>query len=714
MMYKPERQHSREAQESPSGAPVGARRSQLERGIPPAGDWFSRVSLAVRPKFLLQKELVSRQGLGRLKAPSRASYLLKGYGSFQKSTRRTFLAASAVGGITILLPEFMRAAKAESMMFTILHTNDMHASFIGMGPSTDYTPFSQNDDTTRGGYARLASLIAQRIAARKSQGPVLVLDAGDYSMGSAFSAATRETGGELHLMGKMGYDATTFGNHEFDLGPAGLGSSIGSAVQEGPIPAIIAANTSFSGSDPSLADLQRLSRQGVIRRYKVIERGGLRFGIFGVLGKEAMIYTSGGATSFSDPTTAAIEVVKLLRESEKVDVVIALSHGGVEKGSDGRYVTGEDVQLAKDVPGIDVVISGHSHTELQEAILVNGRTPVVQTGKESNNLGELVMALNGNKLTVASYRLLPIDDSILGDQTIGTAIDHLKTSVSAAAFASRGYSIDQPLAIAPRDLPNTYSDIAAGTLLANLVSDAFRAATKADIGFTANGMMRAGLLRGKTGVVTVYDVFAVAPLGSGVVDPTPGSTLVTGYFTGKDLKSLLEFMLIDSPAHPGEYFPRSSGMRFRYDPTRPMFDVVTAIELGDFDNGYKAIDISGKDERLYSLSCPLMLGPIIVAIPRYTKGKLALVPKKKDGMPLTSKVDALELPRENPGYLLPPPGSTDLESVAKGVGKNATQEIKEWQAIMDYLRSLPVMVNGEYPVIPVDERAAEMRAIKMS
>ncbi len=599
------------------------------------------------------------------------------------------------------------------MKFTILHTNDMHASFIGMAPSADYTPFTLNDDTTRGGYARLASLIAHRSAARQDQGPVLVLDAGDYSMGTAFSAATRETGAELHLMGKMGYDATTLGNHEFDLGPDGLGQSIGAAVKAGRIPAVLAANTSFAGSDPSLVDLQALTRKGVIRRYTVIERGGLRFGIFGVLGKEAMIYTSGGATSFADPTTAATEVVKILREAEKVDVVIALSHGGVERGPDGSFVAGEDVQLARVVPGIDVVISGHSHTELNEAIVVNGRTPVVQTGKESNNLGELVLALDGNTLTVSSYRLLPIDDSILGDRAIGKEIEQLKKSVSAAAFASRGYSLDQPLAIAPRDLPNTFTDIAAGTLLANLVTDSFRFATKADIGFTANGMMRAGLLRGKTGVVTVYDVFAVAPLGSGVVDPTPGSTLVTGYFNAQDLKNLLEFLLIDNPAHPGEYFPRASGMRFRYDLTRPKFDVVTAIELGDLDRGYKPIDISGKDVRLYSLSCPLMLGPIIVAIPRYTQGKLALVPKKKDGTALTSRVEALELPRENPGYLLPPPGTTDLESVARGVGKDAGREIKEWQAIMDHIRRLPVTVKGELPVIPVDERAAEVRAIRM-
>jgi 5'-nucleotidase/UDP-sugar diphosphatase len=628
-------------------------------------------------------------------------------------SRREFLAGSAVAGITLLMPGFLAAAPAGAKTFTILHTNDMHASFIGMGPSADYTPFTLNDDNTRGGYARLASLIAQRRTAHKGQGPVLVLDAGDYSMGTAFSAATRETGGELYLMGKMGYDATTFGNHEFDLGPAGLGKSIIAAIKAGRIPVVLSANANFTVEDASLADLQSLTRKGAIRRYTVIERGGLRFGIFGCLGKEAMIYTSGGATTFADPIAAAKEVVQTLRETEKVDVVIALSHGGVEKGPDGSYHDGEDVRLAKEVPGIDVVISGHSHTELNEAIIINGRTPVVQTGKESRNLGELVIALDGKHLSVTSYRLLPIDDRILGDRSIAKDIERLKTSVSAAAFASRGYSIDQPLAIAPRDLPNTFTDIPAGTLLANLVTDAFRAATKANIGFTANGMMRSGIYRGKTGVVTVYDIFTVAPLGSGVVDPTPGSTLVTGYFTGKDLKNLLEFLLIDNAAHPGEYFPRVSGMRFRYDLTRPKFDVVTAIELGDLDHGYQAIDISGQAEHLYSLSCPLMLGPIIVAIPKYTKGQLALVPKKKDGTPLTSKVDALEMPRENSGYLLPPPGTTDVTSVVNGVGKDAGLEIKEWQAIMDYLRKLPVTAKGKLPAIPVDERAAEVRAIKV-
>ena len=380
-------------------------------------------------------------------------------------------------------------------------------------------------------------------------------------------------------------------------------------------------------------------------------------------------------------------MVKVLRETEKVDVIIALSHGGMEKGKDGRFTDGEDVRLPKAVPGIDVVIGAHSHTELHEAIIVNGRTPVVQTGKYGENLGELVITLDGGKLTVESYQLHPIDDTIAGDRAIADEIDKFKKTVTEVVFASRGYSIDQPLAVAPRDLPNTFTDIAAGTILANLCTDAFRNATKADIGFTANGMMRAGLTRGKSGVQTVYDVFAVAPLGAGVVDTTAGSTLVTGYFTGQELKHLLEFFLVDNPAHPGEYFPRASGMRFRYDPSRPKFDVVTAIEMGDLDRGYRAIDITGKDERLYSLTCPLMLGMILVAIPKYTKGKLTLVPKNKEGQPLKSKVEALDDPRDDTPDLLPPPGTMDKSSVDTVTEKGAVREIKEWQAIMDHLRS---------------------------
>jgi 5'-nucleotidase / UDP-sugar diphosphatase len=433
-----------------------------------------------------------------------------------------------------------------------------------------------------------------------------------------------------------------------------------------------------------------------------------------VIGKEAQIYATGkGAIEFSDAIETAKETVKVLRETEKVDVVICLSHGGVEQGKDGRYTDGDDVRLPAAVPGIDVVIGGHSHTMLHEPIIVNGRTPVVQTGLEGKNLGELVVTFEDGKLTVDSYQLYPIDARITGDRAISDEIEQFKSSVNAAVFASRGFSIDQPLASAPQDLPNTFLDIEAGTPLANLCTDAYRIATGADVGFSANGMMRAPLLRGKSGVLTVYDVFTVAPLGAGIVDTTAGSALVTAYFTGLELKNLLEFMLIDNPTHPGEMFPRVSGMRFYYDKSRPMFDVVTSIELGDFDRGYRKIGITDKDASLYGLTCPLMVGQIIVGIPKYTKGKLTFAPKTKTGEPLTSKVEALDSPHKYASYMLPPPSTVDRRSVEVGTVNGAVGEIKEWQAIMEHLRSFPAKSKGELPTVVIDERAAEVRAIKV-
>jgi 5'-nucleotidase len=109
-----------------------------------------------------------------------------------------------------------------------------------------------------------------------------------------------------------------------------------------------------------------------------------------------------------------------------------------------------------------------------------------------------------------------------------------------------------------------------------------------------------------------------------------------------------------------------------------------------------------------------MLGTILVGIPKYTKGKLPLAPKNKEGQPLTSRVEALDDTRRSTAQMTSPRGTVDKSSVATGTGKAAVHEIKEWQAIMDHLRNLPVKTKGELPVIPVDDRANEVRAIKDS
>ena len=231
-----------------------------------------------------------------------------------------------------------------------------------------------------------------------------------------------------------------------------------------------------------------------------------------------------------------------------------------------------------------------------------------------------------------------------------------------------------------------YTDLESGTPLANLVTDAFRKMENADISFTPNGLIRAGLTKGNSGIQTVYDVFALTPLGAGIVDQTAGSAMVKAYFIGRELKSLLEFFLIDDPHHPGEFIARVSGMRLYYDPSRPKFNQITAIELGDLDKGYSPIDTSESATKLYSFTCSLYAGLVIVALPKLSKGAVQLVPKKADGTPIKHRTDAIGDPRESTGALVLPCGSVETDAA---VTSAAQKEVKEWQAIMDYLVRLP-------------------------
>ena len=163
--------------------------------------------------------------------------------------RRGLLAGAAATGFVAGLGEAVAARR--KITFTILHTNDLHSNFVGVAPVSDYDPSTPDHDGTRGGFERLSAMIRARKAAREGAGPVLILDAGDYSMGTAFAAATRETGGELQLLSMMGFDATTFGNHDFDLGPDGTAASIAVAAKAGRVPAVVASNTTCRANDPS-------------------------------------------------------------------------------------------------------------------------------------------------------------------------------------------------------------------------------------------------------------------------------------------------------------------------------------------------------------------------------------------------------------------------------------------------------------------------------
>jgi len=300
-----------------------------------------------------------------------------------------------------------------------------------------------------------------------------------------------------------------------------------------------------------------------------------------------------------------------------------------EKPKSGPITEGEDIDLARAVPEIDVIVGGHTHTFVRQPIIANG-TPVVQAGCYGAALGELVIRMEGGKRKVESYKLHTIDDTIPGDPRLANAVDAFKAETSRILFAPRGFAIDEPLAMIDRDWSNSFFDLTASMPLGNLTADAIRHAAKADVALNAAGMVRAGLTKGNSGVQTVYDVFLLAPLGIGVADQSAGGSLVVVYLTGREIKNCLEFLLIGNPNLPGQYFPRVSGMRFRYDLSRPKFDAVTQIELGDLTRGYRTIDISDKSStNLYSVACNLYFGLVLISVSR--KAGVSLVPKKRTG-----------------------------------------------------------------------------------
>src|SRR5262249_11534657 len=144
--------------------------------------------------------------------------------------------------------------------------------------------------------------------------------------------------------------------------------------------------------------------------------------------------------------------------------------------------------------------------------------------------------------------------------------------------------------------------------------------------------------------------------------------------------------------------------------SRPIYDRVTKVELGNLEGGYHLLDTGSKNGKLYSISCNLHLGLLVVLLA--AGGKLEVTPKNQDGQPLKTTVEALAMPRSATPDLLPPRGRIDPSSAT--MKKDGKQEIKEWQAIMDYLRALPKKPGSSLPIIPMNERTTEVRAINLS
>lgn len=587
----------------------------------------------------------------------------------------------------VVTSPFAAPAGKGTARLVILHTNDIQSRLLGYGPNSEYSPTVLGNDSTIGGMARLVTLVKQRRAALESEGKqVLLLDGGDITMGTLFHTVTRETGGELRLLALAGYDAAAVGNHELDFYPEGLAQMINSALRKDPrIPTLLMSNLAFDPKDPGDDGLELLASKGAIRRYVVITKGDFKIGVFGILGKDGFESTKTAAPlQFMDPIATAKEMVKLLRETEKVDAVVVCSHSGVREDSDDPW-QGEDVELAK-VEGIDAVIGGHSHTIIEKPRLINGRVPVMQAGSELRVLGEVELELApGTPTKFVSYKQHKIDDSILGDPQAIAITKELQAEVTRRILSKHGLAFEQILAESSRNLTRAQND----HILGNIVSDSIRLAAGTDIGVTSNGLIRDDVTTGRTGLQRVSDIFRLVPLGVGEVDGLPGNTVARVYLNGRDLKSLLEVLSFAYQIKGESYYPRVSGLRSYANPLRMPMDRIYKVEILSDNAAPREVDLKD-DKQLYSLAATTYVMKFMYVVKQLSFGLHEVHPKDAKGQPLTSVKDmVIDARPDQPGV----------------------QEIKEWAAIVARVRSFKDTNGNGVPDFPTDGEIARPRMV---
>ncbi|MFT3738209.1 MAG: metallophosphatase [Breznakibacter sp.] len=298
--------------------------------------------------------------------------------------RRDFIKKVALGSLALGATVSLNAAPEDKLVLTILHTNDVHSQI-------DPLPGNHSRFPGQGGFAQRASLIAR---VRAENPNTLLFDSGDIFQGTPYFNYFKGKL-EISLMNKMGYDAGTIGNHEFDNGVEELARR----VSEANFP-FLSANYDFSGTP----------MQGKTRPYQLFDVEGLRIGVFG-LGIEltGLVDPSrSSGTVYLDPIKKANEVAGHLKEELGCRYVICLSHLGLE--FDEEKVC--DKTLAKNCPHIDLILGGHTHTFLPQPIeVVNGAKTIVinQVGWAGVWLGRLDIEFDKNTLSAGRCRFSHYD-----------------------------------------------------------------------------------------------------------------------------------------------------------------------------------------------------------------------------------------------------------------------------------------------------------------
>lgn len=548
-------------------------------------------------------------------------------------------------------------ADAPSQTLTILFTHDTHDHFL---------PMPAEGGGEYGGYTRLATLLKEQRETPTAvsggpgyQYPTITLDAGDFSMGSLFQTIYDTDAPELRALGAMGFDVTTLGNHEFDYRQKGLADMLDAAVaSKDPLPKMVQAN--YKPPAEATETWAAWNDYG-ITDYTVIEREGLKIAVFGVLGVDADECAPMSEMEFEPIADAAKRVVAELEEKVQPDFTICLSHSGTDKGK------GEDYELAKAVPGIDVIISGHTHSTTPEPIRV-GDTLIVSCGEYTQNLGRLTIAKKvspDHDLSLLEYKLIPIDGSVPVDPDMASMAAGFKAKVDQEYLADYGLTFDQTLAVSPFSFTpiSQFGREQAEDGLGNLIADSYIHAVReaegedyvpVDFAVVASGVVRASFAQGD---ITTSDAFNVSSLGSGG-DGTPGYPLISVYVTGKELKDAFEVDASVTPIMPAAQL-WGSGMTWTYNPHRMIFNKVThsAQVLPD------GAQVPLEDDKLYRVVTGLYSGQMLGAVNGKSFGILTITPKDAAGVPVTD---------------------FERQIVHSGNGS----EVKEWYALASYLQSM--------------------------
>ena len=586
--------------------------------------------------------------------------------------------------LTFLFMLFLSSNPSQAAVkaLTIIHSNDMHSHLLGAPSNIDYTPNITGDDNTVGGWSRIATVI--RKVRKDRQNPVLVIDAGDFLMGSLFHLLSREQAFELRLLKMMGYDLVTLGNHEFDLKPGGLARILTAANGLGQIPAVVSSNAVFSPKSPADDELERVFSEGLVRPYRIMEVEGTRIGFFGLMGKGAAeVAPFASPVRFGDPILTARKMIKILREKEKVDVVICLSHSGLSSNKKRS----EDEILAREVKGIDVIISGHTHTKLTTPIRVNG-TIIVQAWEYGKQLGVLDLQVSEGNVSMKGYQLIDINDTIKGDPEISKQIQAFEDKIDSNVLSPNRWTFRKVIAETPFDLTINTEE----SNLGNLIADALtwyvqkserlsgEPGDRVDVSVVSNGVIRDPLTKGKTGKIVVSDIFRSIPLGIGFDEAeTMGYPLISIYVYPYELKKALEILTSIYPIKGSDYFLQLSGLQFTYNPYRMIFDRVTEIRLGNEKEGYAPLDYSSSNRRLLRVVADIYNATFLKIVGDFTWHILDIVPKNSKGQPVEDlKTMRLDADKQKPGI----------------------QELKEWKAVMGYIGSFKDTDDDGIPNMP--------------